>query len=188
MGNKPDQHIADIRQTDAWPPKATPQVWLYKPCPPGKIPLVGQRYLMKVWREAHHADRLTYEEWKRHASWLDRAQDRLRHAFPRWWEKSLGQWGFDRKAQDPEVEMGVLSHSLSRGDLQQPTPAKRNRHAIDAIPKKTGDRVEPDLGSEDREEVWGLFFEEGFAIHRLFFYFLILYFLASLAAVLLIFL
>ena len=143
---------------------------------------------MKIWREAHHADRLTYEEWKQHVSWYERAKDWFRHAFPRWWERRLGHWGLDRKAKSLELEMGVLPSNLRRADLQQLTPAKQKRYAIVAIPKKIGDRIEPDLGGDKREEVWGLLFEEGFAVHRFLFYILILYFLASLIAVILLYL
>ena len=143
---------------------------------------------MKIWREAHHAARLTYEEWKQHASWYEKAKDWLRHAFPRWWERRLGHWGLDKNAKSLELEMGALPNNLGRADLQRPTPAKRNRYAIVAIPKKTGVRIEPDLGRDDKEEVWGLLFEEGFAVHRLLFYVLILYFLASLIAVVLLYL
>lgn len=140
---------------------------------------------MKIWRESHHADWRTYEEWKQHASWYERAKDWIRHAFPRWWERRLDHWALDKKAKSIEVERGILPRNLNRADLQQPTPTKRNRYAIVAIPKKIGDRIEPDLGRDNKEEVWGLLFEEGFAVHRLLFYVLILYFLASLIAVVL---
>jgi hypothetical protein len=138
---------------------------------------------MKVWRESHHADTLTYEEWRQHAAWYDRAVDWIRHAFPRWVQKMLGDWGLDQNARNLELEGGILPSGLSRADFQQPTPARRSRYAIVAIPKKTGKKVEPDLGGVKREEVWGLQFEESFTIHRLLFYVLVVYFLGSLVAV-----
>ena len=185
VGDNPEQHIADVRKTDAWPPEEKREVWLCKPCPAKNIPLVGQRYLMKVWREAHHADRLTYEEWKQHASRYERAKDWLRHAFPRWWEKLLGDWAIDNKAKSVEVEMGNLPHRFDRTSTvqKQKVALKRNRYAIVAIPKKIGGEIKPDLGQDDKEEAWGLLFEEGFAVHRLLFYILVLSSTASLIAI-----
>ncbi|KAL9121975.1 MAG: hypothetical protein Q9187_001474, partial [Circinaria calcarea] len=185
-GDKPEEHIADILKTDVWPPKAEPpepQMWLYEPCPAETIPLVGQKYLMKVWRESHHADALTYEEWRQHAAWYGRVVDWIRHAFPRWVQKILGDWGLDQNAGNLELEGGIRPSGLSRAYFQQPTHVQRSRRAIIAIPKKIGKKVEPDLSGVKREEVWGLQFEESFTIHRLLFYILVWYFLGSLVAV-----
>lgn len=138
---------------------------------------------MKIWREPHHANRDAYENWRREANWWTRATNWIRHAFPRFIQKMLGDWGLDPKAGKIELGDGVGSPGLSRGISQQPTPAQRSRYAIIAIPKKIGNMVELDLGAEQREEAWGLQFEESFTIHRLLFYILVLYFLGSIVAV-----
>ena len=138
---------------------------------------------MKIWRESHHADRSTYEAWRQQAAWYYRAFDWTRHAFPRWVQKMLGDWGLDPNAEKIELENGVRPSDLNRAKFRQSIPARRSRYAIVAIPKKKGEKVEPDPGGVKREEVWGLQFEEGFTIHRLLFYLLVLYFLGNIVAV-----
>ena len=83
--------------------------------------------------------------------------------------------------------MGLLPHHLGRTDQKQAVPAKRNRYAIVAIPKKIGDKIKSDLGQNDKEEMWGLLFEKGFAVHRLLFYILMLYFVVNLIVVVLLY-
>lgn len=142
---------------------------------------------MKIWREPHHADRDAYETWRRETVWQNRALDWIRHVFPRLVQKMLGDWGFDPNAGEIELGDTFSSPGPNRAISQQPTPAQHSRYAIVAIPKKAGNMIEPDLGAEQREEAWGLQFEESFTIHRLLFYILVLYFLGSIVAVIHIF-
>ena len=95
----------------------------------------------------------------------------------------LGDWGLDPNAGEVELEGGVRPSDPNRANFQQPIPAQGSRYAIVAIPKKNGEKVEPDPGGVKREEVWGLQFEESFTIHRLLFYLLVLYFLGSIVAI-----
>lgn len=59
-----DQTRADVLRTNVWPPREQPQIWFYDPYPVTEenIPLVGERYLMNVWRDTHHADAAAYQE------------------------------------------------------------------------------------------------------------------------------
>jgi len=157
--------IASIRQENTWPPAEEKARWLYVPCPAKVVPLVGPRLLLHLWRNPHHSDEMAYREWHSKANLWKRFRDRFRHF--------------------PKVSKSVPTNEPNEGDPidhDQVGNPHSSTYVFVKIPKKIGDRLEPNYGNE-APEGWGIYFEEGFKVHRLLFVVLIFYFFASLSVI-----
>lgn len=142
-------------EKDIWPPEDQRDLWKYEPCPPDVEPLVGQKFLMHIWRNPHHADRVIYADWQKNASHWQHRSEWIRHLFT---PKDL--------IPDLEVQEQV----------------KRSAYVFVKIPKKVGEQLEPTYG-DHMPAGWGLVFEEGFKVHRLLVVVLFFYFIVSMAAI-----
>jgi len=182
-----------------WPPEKKPVVWEYHPCPATKenIPLVGKRILMNVWNDSHHADRAAYAFFQRNAPWHVKFKDWMRHVphrFCQWVRDILADSG----DLDDEIEMNEMPLRMQRRDIEQPSGQKRSARIYKSIPKKIGDKITftPPAENEDEDEDeggesvegWGILFEEGFRVHRLLTFLLMIYALGSLGVSIFLFL
>src|SRR5437667_12574028 len=126
---------------DVWPPEHNPRVWLYEPYPaPENEPLVGPTYLMNMWRDRHHADATTYDEFRRTASWQALFVDWLRSAphlvFQNLRQKvaSLGDLDtLDDDTFDPSLVTDL--------DIEQGAQQLRATKIIRSVPKKIGEKL-----------------------------------------------
>jgi hypothetical protein len=75
-----DERRGKVKQKDHWPPPHISVNWLYEPSPmPNNKAPVGQEDLIHIWRNPSHADRDSYAEFLRTASWAARAKDWLQN-------------------------------------------------------------------------------------------------------------
>lgn len=140
-----------------WPPKEERELWHYAPCPAFKIPLVGSNYLMHIWRNPHHVDRIAYEAWQKRASRFRRVVE---------WIRRLPTSSHVQPKSVPEGQIGSDSTTgRPRDPACRQTP--RSAYIFVKIPKKVGELLEYTY-DDNAPEGWGLFFEEGFKPHRLF--------------------
>lgn len=183
-----DERRGDVLKKDVWPQEHAPLIWLYEPYPNAtNRPLVGPRHLMHVWRNPSHADLAAYHEFRRNASWAARAKDWLQNAPYTWLQARLNivndLLNLDDDGLDPSLVENFLPPHLHRTDNEQPAHQRRSTHVVAATPKKAGPKLVVNFRDDTFPEAWGLEFEEGFRVHRLLFFLLVLYAAASLATI-----
>ena len=179
-----DERRSDVVERDVWPQENMASLWLYEPFPnEGNRPLVGPRYLMNAWRDPHHTDVAAYNEFYQRASWAARTKDWLRNAPFVWLQSRLSSLDniSDDDGLDPTLVDNNLPPRIHMTDNEQPTDQTRSARIFAATPKKTGPKLVVNYRDNTYPEAWGLEVEEGFCVHRLLFFLLILYASASLA-------
>lgn len=153
-------NLASIRRKDVWPTEKDQDYkrWEYLPFPAPSIPLVPAEHLMHLWQNPHHIDWEVYRTWQNQTGPLRQWLDWFRH--------------FTARIREPPVP-------VADPDLGRSIPLSRKKFIFLRTPKRVGNPLDHDYGNNDPEG-WGMFFEEGFQIHRLLFAILIFYFLGSL--------
>lgn len=164
-------NLASIRRKDVWPTKDDKDhnLWEYSPLPPTPIPLVPSEHLMHLWQNPHHVDWEVYRAWQNRTGHLRRWFDWFRH--------------FTARLREPPIPVVGPSSNSNLQDPDRPIPPKRKKFVLRRTPKRVGEPLEHDYSDNDPEG-WGIFFDEGFRIHRLLFAIMAFYFLGSLGFIL----
>jgi hypothetical protein len=121
--------------------------------------LVGQKLLLHLWRNPHHADSVVYWSWQRNASHWQYYSEWIRQ---------------------------LLTPKDLIVDLESHKRHSRSAYVFVKIPKKVGDQLEETYG-DTKPAGWGIMFEEGFKVHRLLVVILFFYFVTSMATIIWIF-
>ena len=187
----------DIKETNNWPPQRHYPPWTYKGCPATKkdMPLVDQSLLMHLWQFPSHGDRQSYRPHGFGVFTCGQAHPVLPpiHACG----KSSGRWR-------SRAEEGTQKHNLGNAEgtcgntisspiaavgadiamaksghevvLRNPEIQAENiscSYILLRTPKKLGEKLLPN--DVDPPEGWGMYFEEGLKVSRLFMFILFLY-------------
>ncbi|KAI4200158.1 MAG: hypothetical protein LQ350_004119 [Teloschistes chrysophthalmus] len=181
----------DIHKFDDWPLQKDSPPWVYKGCPAKRkhIPLVGHAYLMHLWQNPSHSDEQTYNN--RPQSMISRLLHRTRlfkNYLAAYWKNEPDDPAVNRTVNDGQIELQQdveMTRTNGPGDPTANTTAVSDNHGNRSsyvylrTPKKLGDKLIPD--DEDPPEAWGLYFEEGFAVHHFLVVILFIYILATIA-------
>ncbi|KAL8692040.1 MAG: hypothetical protein Q9218_002849 [Villophora microphyllina] len=182
----------DIHKFNDWPLQKHSPPWVYKGCPAKKrhIPLIGHAYLMHLWQNPSHSDLQTYN--RRPQGAISRLVCRIRllknylltstkNDFVDLPPHHSGTNNRDSQAQR-DLEL-TTTNGLEDQPTHMAAAADKHGNASSYVllltPKKLGDQLIAD--DEDPPEAWGLYFEEGFAVHHFFVVILFVYILATFA-------
>lgn len=119
---------------------------------------------MHLWHNPHHVDWEVYEAWQKEAGPVKRWIDWFRHLTAR--------------IREPPIAQNETS-STTNYDPDKPILPTKKRFVFLRTPKRIGNPLDAKYDGEVDPEGWGMFFEEGFQVHRLLFAFLIFYFFGS---------
>lgn len=128
---------------------------------------------MHFWRNPHHADKIMYDEWQKNSGRLARLIEYFRQLPTPKSNIVTTQSTRSGKGKGPEIQTK---------DPETQTKDSRSRYVFVKIPKKIGDKLEPNYGNE-APEGYGIYFEEGFRVHRLLFVILLFYFICSIVVI-----
>ncbi|KAL8664206.1 MAG: hypothetical protein Q9202_003284 [Teloschistes flavicans] len=183
----------DIHKYDDWPLQKHSPPWVYKGCPAKRkhIPLVGHMYLMHLWQNPSHGDLQTYNNRPQGAiGALVNRMRLLKHYLVAYGRSESGHIAANRTMNDGQghLQQDVEMTNPNSNPSNQPsagvpaasdTHGNRSSYVFLRTPKKLGDQLVAD--DEDPPEAWGLYFEEGFAIHHFLLVVLFIYILATIA-------
>ncbi|KAI4249407.1 MAG: hypothetical protein LQ352_005662 [Teloschistes flavicans] len=183
----------DIHKYDDWPLQKHSPPWVYKGCPAKRkhIPLVGHTYLMHLWHHPSHSDLQTYNNRPQGAIGALVHRMRLfKHYLVAYGRSESGNIAVNRTMNDGQghLQQDVEMTNPNSNPSNQPstgvpaasdTHGNRSSYVFLRTPKKLGDQLIAD--DEDPPEAWGLYFEEGFAIHHFLIVVLFIYILATIA-------
>lgn len=159
------------------------------------MPLVGQSLLMHSWQHPHHGDRQSYRSHRSRFSrvagnilcylksmvpgnsfnrWRSRAEEGTQRHILRNAEETRGNTvSAPAAAVGADIEMANFGLEVVPRNLEIQTENRSSSYVLLRTPKKLGEKLLPN--DVNPPEGWGMYFEEGLRMSRLFMFILFLY-------------